>query len=493
MADLDLSTLSVEELRKLQAKAQSEIVARERKPGRSRILEDWHEALSVVLGKFEGIRLPPYPVWQAQQPAKNARPHLESAEQVVLWLYRSTPMRLDLMTGREFVTHMLTIYVRDVIGVPITVGGCVLKSGQRAGGLGAQLSRVPPGRPTPPGSQALAAGCCARGVRVSFGSYEQEAILAIMALGKDGAPNVARELVVPDCFDPHYRVIFDRVSNFLDRHKEAPGLVHFEDLIRSIAATEPDDAEVYLDLHTSIVTLIDRGLNYEYVFSRTEQYMRHKRLRIGCGLALQELEVFDPERTDAAEKHLLDAMQANVSVMDMGINTHDVDSMLRFMDETRTERFSTGIPELDRFSMNPARKELLLILGAYGTGKSFGMNEFALAGLHINRVNTLIVPCEMSEDEWAERVVQSETGMGRRAQVVQIPKIHQDSGGLFVDLEHQDIKIESLYAEHNYVAVHKAMSRLRKKPGSTSNRSHLGKRRCLRSKLSRMLFSLEMG
>ena len=299
---------------------------------------------------------------------------------------------------------------------------------------------------------------------MSFASYEQESLLAIMALGKDQSPMVAESLLPKECFDSYYDVIFGKLSEFINRHKEAPGEIHFFDLINSICHERPDEAETYQDLHSSISDTFSRGLNYAYVFDRAELYGRHARLRRGLGLALQELEVFDQERIELAEKHLGDAMKNNAQVMDLGIDSHDPESMLKCLNEDATERFSTGVPALDLFEMNPARKELLLLVGGYGTGKSFGMNELAMAGLHISRVNTLVFPCEMSEDEWAERIVQSEMGMGRRAQIVKVPRIHSDDGGLFVDLEHEDVKVESMFDPNNYEKIHKHFTNLKRRP-----------------------------
>ena len=299
---------------------------------------------------------------------------------------------------------------------------------------------------------------------MSFAQYEQESLLSIMALGKDGAFNVAKSLVPKECFDTYYGVIFGKLADFIDRFHDAPGPNHFFDLINVIAHERPDDAETYQDLHTSIVDTFERGLNYAWVFNRAELYGRHSRIRRGIGLALQEVTEFSQERVEAAEKHLKEAMQTNAGVMDLGIDSHDPESMLRCLNEETFERFSTGVPALDQYSMNPARKELLLIVAGYGTGKSFGMNEFAMAGLHISRVPTLVMPCEMSEDEWAERIVQSEMGMGRRAQIVKVPRIHTDDGGLFVDLEHEDVGIPSMSDEENYDKIHKHFVRMKRKP-----------------------------
>jgi replicative DNA helicase len=299
---------------------------------------------------------------------------------------------------------------------------------------------------------------------VSFAKYEQESLLAIMALGKDGAPNVARTLVPKENFDAYYSTLFGKIDDFIGTHNEAPGENHFFDLVEQLCHERPDEAETYRELHASIGDTFGRGLNYAYVFKRAELFGRHARLRRGVGLALQELTVFDEDRLNEAEKHLRQSMETNAGVMDLGIDSHDPESMLRGLDTEGAERFLTGIDGLDLYSMNPARKELLIIVGAYGTGKSFGMNDMALAGLHLSRANTLVFPCEMSEEEWAERVVQSEMGMGRRAQIVKVPRIHSDEGGLFVDLEHRDIKIPSMYDVENRAKIERHFEWMKRRP-----------------------------
>lgn len=119
---LDLSNLSSDELRSLQAQAQAQIELKERKPGRSRALQDWHAALTRVLRDTVGVTVPPYPVWQKQQPAKNCRPHLELAEALAQRLFIRKPRRVELSSAREFVVAMVVGYINEVFEVPVTTG-----------------------------------------------------------------------------------------------------------------------------------------------------------------------------------------------------------------------------------------------------------------------------------------------------------------------------------------------------------------------------------
>ena len=118
---VDLSKLTVEDLRKLQAEAQAQIELKERKPGRSRLLQDWHSALATVFKAEEGQALPPFPIWQRLQPATRLKPNLVTAEDAVRGLFKKKPTRNELPDGREFVISMAMVYVREALKLPVSM------------------------------------------------------------------------------------------------------------------------------------------------------------------------------------------------------------------------------------------------------------------------------------------------------------------------------------------------------------------------------------
>jgi hypothetical protein len=120
----DLTNLSIEQLRHLQAEAQAQIELRERKPGRSRLLQDWYSAFCTVFKEEQLLTLPHYHVWQRQQSAKVAKPHLAQAEEIATSILkvRGPVRRHDLPQVREFVVSMLLAYLRDVIQIQPTLG-----------------------------------------------------------------------------------------------------------------------------------------------------------------------------------------------------------------------------------------------------------------------------------------------------------------------------------------------------------------------------------
>ena len=117
----DLSKLTIEDLRKLQAEAQAQIELKERKPGRSRLLQDWHGAIDTVMKAEEGITVVPYPIWQRQQPARTLQKNVAGAEEVARQMFRKKPRRVEAIGAREFVVSMVATYIRQALKLQVTM------------------------------------------------------------------------------------------------------------------------------------------------------------------------------------------------------------------------------------------------------------------------------------------------------------------------------------------------------------------------------------
>jgi replicative DNA helicase len=299
---------------------------------------------------------------------------------------------------------------------------------------------------------------------MSFGQLEQESLLAIAAFD-EGNSGQAITLIPDHLYDSYQREIFLTIQAFRKRFNTTPGTTHMLDLVESLKRKFPDKAKQYAQIYESMCLTYEDGINAPYVFSRAELFGRYSRLTNGIGLALKELQgrtEISEQSVLTAEKFITDAMQTNISVMDLGTSTHDPARMMRALDAPELSGFSTGIPELDAENCRPSRKRLTVIEGAYGSGKTFGLLEIAMSAAMYSGANVAYIPLEMSEDECCGRIVQNLFGVGQTAVKDRVVKFNKDDKGRLIDFDFETIDIPSIEASKPELA--KDMPKLRRKP-----------------------------
>lgn len=297
---------------------------------------------------------------------------------------------------------------------------------------------------------------------MSFGSTDQENLLAILAF--DDSPGgclVAAQMLPDTAWDTHYSKIFGKLSRHVTRFGESPGEHTFE-LIEQLCAGEPDNAEAYRDIFRSMAAAHEGGLNREYVYNRAQTFGRHSRLRHGIGEALTHLKTVSEEACARAELALTEARSSGAEAFTIGLSTHDAEGVARAATDRPDEPFMTGIPEFDDAGIGPARKELYMLGGAYGSGKSFGLGDLGLAASVLSRVKVLHIPLEMSAAKTMRRYVQRMFGYGTRAETVRYTRFIQE-GGKLLDFDFDSLDLRGLYDDDAYGDILRRAKGLRRR------------------------------
>ena len=253
----------------------------------------------------------------------------------------------------------------------------------------------------------------------------QEALLALLCYDDSaGGGAFVKGLVPLEAFDAFYIDLAEAASDFITRYGTVPG-EHTLDLIETLQKKKTTSAKIFERLFESVETTKD-GVNREYVLGHAREFVRMQQVR-QCATELVDcLEQDDSAALLDAEKILAQARDNQIDLFQPGTFLHDRDA-LRFLDDDYTA-MPTGIKILDRRRLGPARKRLHLFLAALGRGKSWWLVHLAKIGL-MHGLRVLIVSLEMSEEEYACRLLQSFFSLTQREGEVQFYNIVPPEGG----------------------------------------------------------------
>lgn len=233
----------------------------------------------------------------------------------------------------------------------------------------------------------------------------QESILTALCFD-DGPGTVIAGLVTPDLFEEPYRGIADRALNYRKRFGAAPGRAHIDDLFDAILE-DPKNVKgpTYKRLLSGMLAQAE-GLNAEFVLTRISEFVRRQRLKATVQRAADRYQQGGDDLSDDVAKILFDGLKFRVDSLDPGVFFGDQNRSLRFLSRERHDAYKMGIPELDRVEMGPTRKEMLLVCGARGAGKTWGLIHVGKQAM-LQRGRVAHLSLEMSEEKICQRYYQS--------------------------------------------------------------------------------------
>jgi replicative DNA helicase len=248
----------------------------------------------------------------------------------------------------------------------------------------------------------------------------QENLITLLSWDDKRAP-IIRGVVAPELFGGHYRTIVARVYDYIDKYKKAPK-DHLPDLLMDKLEAPGREADLYIETVDSISSARD-GINATYVMSQLELFVKRQSFR-SLGIEFVNAIKKDTEESLAeAEAIMAKANTQALSVFDPGIRLSDKRAM-SFLD-IQEHSFPTGIPELDKRSFGPTRKELWLFIGNTKAGKSWALIQLAkMAALH--RFKVCHISLEMSRERCAQRYYQSLFAISKRKETFRNTKFQKD-------------------------------------------------------------------
>jgi hypothetical protein len=288
----------------------------------------------------------------------------------------------------------------------------------------------------------------------------QESLLAILAF--DGPTGKAVRAMVPlQSWDPYQKEIAKEICEYIDKYDKPPG-EHLLDLIEGLADRSPDKKTQYLSYLQDLFQLKD-NINKDYVLGQAKTFARLQRAKAVIEKTLSLLKSGADGCADEIDALFAQATKIGLDLSDPGILFNDPAQALRFMNEDVGEILPTGIPELDKYGIGPARKKYMLVGAETGTGKSWCAIHLGKTAL-LHRYQVLHITLEMSEDEVSQRYVQAFGAISKREAKVATTRFRKDNLGRVAEFVHQEINRPTLKDDKIRGILMKKLKPLARKP-----------------------------
>ena len=270
------------------------------------------------------------------------------------------------------------------------------------------------------------------------GSLEDN-ILTLLVHSAEHAANIAIQ-IAPELFStPKYRTIAQKAGDYILVYGKPPG-VHMRDLLET-ELTRGDDGKIFARHCDDMDTLIP-DLNAQYVLDGLAHFIASRKLAQAIEDADEHLRAGDLE---GAERALYQRDTAQAS--SPGIWLHDAEAMLKWMNVSESDYFTSGIDALDVRGVRPARGELFLIIGAKKIGKSWWAIELGKQNIQ-RKKKVLHITLENSEDVTAKRYIQALYAMtASKSETVRYPIFKRDQLGRFTTIDYDQRVAEGITAE----------------------------------------------
>lgn len=195
-------------------------------------------------------------------------------------------------------------------------------------------------------------------------------LLAFIAYGDEADAKMALELVPNKYYDAAYRAVHDKFAQYVQRFRSKLA-VHVPDIIADLISADSAAEADYVDVFNTMKTYWEQGLNADFVLSRARTYAEHRRWQEFLAFA-SKLIAGPPDEDRIAKieaKYRATVLEVSAS-LDVGVSLKDTDRVNKALEVRPVDRFETGITPLDDEGVCPTRKQIFVVLGLSGAGKS---------------------------------------------------------------------------------------------------------------------------
>ena len=229
--------------------------------------------------------------------------------------------------------------------------------------------------------------------------------------------------IQPDMFDGDgAKLIAARAMEYIRKYNTVPG-IHLNDLFESELRRTDDSGKAYNRIFAAMASAA-QNLQPAYILDTLDQFVELSRIKKKLDDAKKAWEQNDVEAAKLAMSH--QDMQVS---FDHGIWLHKPEEALRFLNKTEDENFSSGIEELDKRGIRPARKTLTVMIAPPKSGKSWAMINQGKANL-ARRKSVMHITTENSEELTAKRYIQAFYAMATtNTGSIRLPTFNKTEGG----------------------------------------------------------------
>lgn len=265
----------------------------------------------------------------------------------------------------------------------------------------------------------------------------QENVITLLA-HSDTQGKIVANLVSAEHFEGDYRVIAERCLDYWHTHRQAPK-VHTADLFDDILSDKNNRrATTYRRILQAMMSL-DGHINTEYVVSKLTAFIRMQSLKAAILRSSEQLQSKQEMALPEIEKIWHDLLKTNVQTFDAGSRLSDIPSFLDYMD-TQYGEFFTGVPELDKAQIVPARGTVMIFLAPAKRGKTWFLVNAGRTAAFVNRKRVVHISLEMSEQQVKQRYYQSLFGATKFKGDITNRRFDKDEDGNLLAIEEEEVK-----------------------------------------------------
>lgn len=177
--------------------------------------------------------------------------------------------------------------------------------------------------------------------------------------------------------DPPLFALISRIYEHWNTYKKAP-----DDDIAIILEGLNVNKDGRKKLEGKLNNIMDENVenNIQYVMDMLNRFHRRYHLKRDIKEAAQLIEI---DNLDEAERVMMAAARRKVEVFDSYLGLHDHEKVMgmKKTQDTKSEKIKWGIPALDDLGIGPGKKELLVYVAGFGTGKSWSLVNFGAKGI----------------------------------------------------------------------------------------------------------------
>lgn len=254
----------------------------------------------------------------------------------------------------------------------------------------------------------------------------QENLITILAFDKEHGRIVSKMLDVT-LMDGDYRLIAERCIDYW-RQQDMPPDDHLADLFADILEDKHNRRAAVIRRHIRSMIALSESINTKYVMQQLRDHAKLQRFKAGIVEAAELISKKAEMALGEIEELWNKLLRTREIDFQGGMRINELARVLQRLEELASE-FRMGISELDRRGIVPARGKLLILGGAAGRGKTWGLIHIAKQAI-LDRKRVVHLSAEIDEEEVIGRYYQSMFSIAKRPAEVEITELEIEDGKL---------------------------------------------------------------
>lgn len=254
----------------------------------------------------------------------------------------------------------------------------------------------------------------------------QENLITILAYDKEQGKLVSRMLEL-NLLEGDYRLIAERCIDYWRQYDEPPG-DHLADLFADILDDPHNRRAKVITRFIKNMIALSETINTKYVMNQLRDFNRLQRFKSALVESAEKINANEHMALPEIEEIWHALLRKQEVDFNAGMRLNEVARVLARLEELATE-FRMGISELDRRGIVPARGKLVILGGAAGRGKTWGLVHIGKNAL-LDRKKVLHISCEIDEEEVLGRYYQSIFKIAKRPGDIEVTTLEKDIDAL---------------------------------------------------------------